>query len=234
MHVTKTTHYGFIRTPDVRSCFEVLKRLQNSATTYSLDLNVCTARYVARFMRTMSFSNVFIPSTGFAPWRRSENWSKSIWAPQRTTVRMIWVSCTAQPRTVMPILPKVSPDASDQVQIRPPVRNAHIAILTDFTANPLRAMQDRASDPVFAAMLIISALCGALFTGVRVGGSRKNTHMLTSETEVSMRDFSNKNKADVGPSVGNSKSSEDISWLNSRCVSPLFFAVYSHSSLLTF
>lgn len=171
-------------------------------------------------MRTMSFSSVFIPSTGFARWRRTRHPSKSVWAPHPTTIRMAQVSCTAHSRAVVPILPKVSSDGRDQMQTRPPVRNAHIAILTDFTANPLRAMQDRASDPVFAAMLVISALCGALFTGLRVGDSQKKVREFVSESTASVGVSYSENKSVGDPSTSKSTVGGDITWLNIRCVRP--------------
>lgn len=47
-----------------------------------------------------------------------------------------------------------------------PVRNAHIAVLTDFSSNPLAAIRDRTADPVFVAMLLAAALAGALLARV--------------------------------------------------------------------
>lgn len=71
-----------------------------------------------------------------------------------------------------------------------PVRNAHVAILTDFSSDPIRAVRDRMSDPVFAGLLFMSAFIGSivtlLFSVVHRAGTKKLTSTKThSETPLS-------------------------------------------------
>lgn len=111
---------------------------------------------------------------------------------------------------------------------RPPVRNAHIAILTDFRVNPLQAVRDRASDPVFASMLVASVFVGALFTRLsifsRVAAKDKSTEPAVSTkppAPVDMRttpDSSFTNASAGQNSLSMPSPDESVVWLNLRFV----------------
>lgn len=88
-----------------------------------------------------------------------------------------------------------------------PVRNAHVAILTDFSSDPVRAVRDRMSDPVFVALLFMSAFAGSMVTLLfsvvrRIGTKNKSSTETYSEIPVS-----------GGHETVNADQREDV-WLN--------------------
>lgn len=117
------------------------------------------------------------------------------------------------------------------------MRNAHIAILTDFSSNPFLAIRDRAADPVFAAMLIASACFGAtmarllfLFnrssaSSVSIADGFQSVQSSVDEGEMEFMDEEDA-AADVPYSVASGTSlslaspspAENAVWLNMRFV----------------
>lgn len=88
-----------------------------------------------------------------------------------------------------------------------PVRNAHVVILNDFSSDPIRAVRDRMSDPVFVALLCLSAFIGSIVTLLfsvvhRIG--TKNMSSTETHYEVPVSD---------GPETENANQREDV-WLN--------------------
>lgn len=104
------------------------------------------------------------------------------------------------------------------------VRNAHIAVLTDFSSNPVLAIRDRAADPLSAVLIAFAAVFGGLLAKITGRKRHEDTFGASEFSSVSSSETDNGAETEVGnagspiPASSRATSGENAIWLNMRCV----------------
>lgn len=112
----------------------------------------------------------------------------------------------------------------------PPAKNVHVVILSNFAAHPMLAVRDRLSDPVFAVMLVVTAVTAFLVALIvaprrKVSQAAASSAHVTNSPQVSTRRGSTMGKTEVGesprrsfPPLAAPTPGESAIWLNMRFV----------------